>query len=349
MSAKDLPTPDYAQNMRLIGHSDQGGRADGVQLMVHRGYAYIGQMFSKGFSVIDVRDPSRPHAVAYIAAPPNTWNIHLQTHDDLLLVIHAQDMFAAPEFQDERAYYSGALGEKLGSTRGPAGGRSWSAGLAVYDISRGADPRQIGFMRVEGGGIHRIWYTGGRWAYVSALLDGHENVVGEAVEQCGDVGPAPADIPDPMNSSALDRHETDLSRVISPADVVHGEAGRPRSTARKGAGAAEFFAERAAVVGPFVLKLGGGEHVLRMDDEQEIVMRLEVDIPGVGRRRDVSNGARPRGVTHVDDAEPLRKHMPDIGIAAVDHQLNPVSPAALVRVPDQAHVSRIVGCWQIVC
>jgi len=27
--------------MKLIGHSDQGGRADGVQIMVHRGYAYI--------------------------------------------------------------------------------------------------------------------------------------------------------------------------------------------------------------------------------------------------------------------------------------------------------------------
>ena len=58
----DLPKPDYARNMRLIGHSDQGGRPDGVQLMVHRGFAYIGHMFSKGFSVIDVRDPRNPQA-----------------------------------------------------------------------------------------------------------------------------------------------------------------------------------------------------------------------------------------------------------------------------------------------
>jgi len=86
-------------------------------------------------------------------------------------------MFAAPEFQDERAYYSGALGEKLGIARGPAGGRSWSAGLAVYDISRGDNPRQIGFMPVEGGGVHRIWYTGGGWAYVSALLDGFTDYI----------------------------------------------------------------------------------------------------------------------------------------------------------------------------
>ena len=53
----DLPKPDYARNMRLIGHSDQGGRPDGVQVMVHRGLAYIGHMFSKGFSIVDVRDP----------------------------------------------------------------------------------------------------------------------------------------------------------------------------------------------------------------------------------------------------------------------------------------------------
>ncbi len=43
--------------MRLIGHSDQGGRPDGVQLMVHRGFAYIGHMVSQGFSIVDVRDP----------------------------------------------------------------------------------------------------------------------------------------------------------------------------------------------------------------------------------------------------------------------------------------------------
>ena len=54
----ELPKPDYARNMRIIGHSDQGGRPDGVQVMVHRGYAYVGHMFSKGFSVIDVRDAS---------------------------------------------------------------------------------------------------------------------------------------------------------------------------------------------------------------------------------------------------------------------------------------------------
>ena len=60
----ELPRPDFARNMRIIGYSDQGGRPDGVQVMVHRGFAYVGHMFSKGFSVIDVRDPKAPRAVA---------------------------------------------------------------------------------------------------------------------------------------------------------------------------------------------------------------------------------------------------------------------------------------------
>ncbi len=167
----DLPRPDYARRMRIIGYSDQGGRPDGMQLMVHRGHAFVAHMFSGGFSVLDVRDARNPRALTYVPAPPNTWTIHLQTHDDLLLVIHAKDMFGAQEFADEHVYYSGALGKTVGTAQARYA-RDWSAGFAVYDISRPAEPRQIGFMPVEGGGIHRLWYTGGRWAYASVLLDG---------------------------------------------------------------------------------------------------------------------------------------------------------------------------------
>jgi len=187
----DLPKLDHARNMRVVGHSDQGGRPDGVQVIVHRGYAYVGHMFSKGFSVIDVRDPKNPRAVNFIAAPPNTWTIHLQTHGNLLLVINAKDMFAAAEFADERAYYSGALGKTVGTAQAQRV-RDWSAGLAVYDISRPENPRRIGFMPVEGGGIHRVWYAGGRWAYVSVLLDGFTDYIFMTVDMSNPAQPREA-------------------------------------------------------------------------------------------------------------------------------------------------------------
>jgi hypothetical protein len=187
----DLPKPDYARNMRIVGYTDQGGRPDGVQVMVHRGYAYVGHMFSKGFSVIDVRDAKNPRAAGYIAAPANTWNIHLQVANNLLLVIHAKDMFAAAEFADERAYYKGALGKTVGTAEAKRA-RDWSAGLAVYDVSKPEAPRRIGFMEFAGGGIHRVWYTGGAYAYCSVLLDGFTDYIFMTIDMSDPANPREA-------------------------------------------------------------------------------------------------------------------------------------------------------------
>jgi hypothetical protein len=65
----------------------------------------------------------------------------------------------------------------VGTAEKKATTRDWTAGLAVYDVAKPEAPRQIGFMPVDGGGIHRIWYTGGRWAYASALIDGFTDYI----------------------------------------------------------------------------------------------------------------------------------------------------------------------------
>ena len=170
-----LPTPDFARNMKLIGHSDIGGRGDGLQLMVHRGFAYVAHPWSQGFSIVDVRDPRNPGETTYVPAPENTWNIHLQTHDDLLLVINALDLFADVEtFADEKTYYTKSVGE---SVAGAKRKRAWTAGMTVYDISTPDRPRKIGQLDVDGVGFHRLWYVGGRYAYASALLDGFTDYI----------------------------------------------------------------------------------------------------------------------------------------------------------------------------
>ncbi len=166
--------PSFQRNMKLIGHSDQGGRPDGTQIMIDRGCAYVAHIFSGGFSVLDVADPRDIKPVCFLAAPPNTWTIHLQAAEDLLLVVHAKDLFAQEEFADERNYYKGATDIHAHQD---SSARTWSAGLAVYDIALGGRPRQIGFMPVDGIGLHRVWYTGGRWAYASALMDGFSDYI----------------------------------------------------------------------------------------------------------------------------------------------------------------------------
>ena len=42
--------PESASNVKFVGYSDQGGRPDGVQVMVNKGYAFISQPFSGGWS-----------------------------------------------------------------------------------------------------------------------------------------------------------------------------------------------------------------------------------------------------------------------------------------------------------
>ena len=118
--------------------------------MVRNGYAYIGHVCSRGFSVVDVRDPTKPKTVNYVENPPNTWSLHLQVHDDLLLLVHGRDMFAQPEMADERNYYKPKAG-RHDATKAPTV-RNWSAGMAVYDISRPAEPRAD---RLHAGRGHR--------------------------------------------------------------------------------------------------------------------------------------------------------------------------------------------------
>src|SRR4051812_24584760 len=86
--------PEGARNIDFVGHTDQGGRGDGIQVMVARGHAYIGTRVSRGIMVTDVRDPRKPQPVNFVATHPNSVSMHLQAADDLLLHIQEADQRA---------------------------------------------------------------------------------------------------------------------------------------------------------------------------------------------------------------------------------------------------------------
>jgi len=160
-------TPEAARNVEFVGYTDQGGRGDGVQVMVARGHAYVGTRVSRGLMVTDVRDPRNPQPVNFVPTHPNSVCMHLQAADDLLLQIQEADQRALLSAQE---YYGGS--NRVDSRRFGRRGEDYAAGMNVFDISDPANPRKIGSLEVEGLGLHRIWWVGGRYAYASALLDG---------------------------------------------------------------------------------------------------------------------------------------------------------------------------------
>jgi len=151
-----------SRNIKFVSHTDMDGRADGVQIMVHRGYAYVGHGFSNGITTLDVRDLKHPKVVDFIACPPGTRALHLQTHDDLLLAVNAPSVWHMQQFQTDKDYFGGSWAERMKRT-----GNQFTPGIRVYDVSKPEKPAEIGFMPVEGVGPHRIWYVGGRYAYAS--------------------------------------------------------------------------------------------------------------------------------------------------------------------------------------
>ncbi len=170
MIARGDIAPDGARRIRLLGHSDQGGRADGCQVMVNKGHAFVGHIFSAGTSVIDVRDPRNPRTTAFLPCHPGSWAIHQQTHGNLLLRIEEFNFYSV--FNTEKLYYGSSI-EGIAHVQFGRRGEDYSAGLRVYDIADPAAPRAIGFMQVEGLGLHRLWWVGDRYAYASAILDGY--------------------------------------------------------------------------------------------------------------------------------------------------------------------------------
>jgi hypothetical protein len=158
--------PSGAGLIRPLSFTDQGGRPDGVQVMVSGKTLYVGHMFSNGITVMDVADPMQPRPTHFIPAPPNTRTHHLQTSGDLMLVASGADIPTIGRYNPSVSYYEQSF------AGGMKGKGDFAAGIAVYDISRRAEPRQIAFLDLPGIGVNRLWYVGGRYAYVAAHLDG---------------------------------------------------------------------------------------------------------------------------------------------------------------------------------
>jgi hypothetical protein len=167
-AAADEPVPPQGigHRIRHLSYSDQGGRPDGVQVMVNRRHVYVGHMFSDGVTVLDAADPRALKPVGFFTAGAHTRTHHLQVAEDLMLLANGANIVAMQSYDNMRGYFENALADSITQRK------KFRSGLSIHDISRPAQLREIAFLELPGFGVNRLWWPGGRYAYVSAHFDG---------------------------------------------------------------------------------------------------------------------------------------------------------------------------------
>jgi hypothetical protein len=163
------PVPSAA-GLRVLARHDLGGYGDGMQVIRRGDALYVGHTGTTGMgtSVLDVRDPAAPVLVTQWPAPPHSHSHKVQVADGLLLVNQEKFPYRAPASEP------------------------FSAGLAVYELADPLRPRQIGFWRSGGNGVHRIVWAGGRYAHMSATPDGFRDRIWVVIDMADPARPTEA-------------------------------------------------------------------------------------------------------------------------------------------------------------
>jgi hypothetical protein len=161
-----IPQNGIGRRIRHLSYSDIGGRPDSVQVMLNRRHLYVGHMFSNGVTILDATDPRRVRPVGFFTGGDQTRTHHLQVADDLLLLANGANIVAMQSYDNVRGYFENSLADSITNRK------KFRSGLSIHDISKPSAMREIAFLEMPGLGVNRLWWPGGRYAYVSAHFDG---------------------------------------------------------------------------------------------------------------------------------------------------------------------------------
>jgi hypothetical protein len=154
-----IPAGWEASNMRAIGYSDLDGRGGAFKMAIKRvgdrWYMYLGHLWHRGWSIVDVTDPANPRVAKFIPGPDNTWTIQIDLHDNLMLT---------------------AL-EKSGARWGLDPNKPQEEGVLFWDVSDPLNPVQLSHWKTGDNGTHRNGYPGGRYANLAARQPGYDGEI----------------------------------------------------------------------------------------------------------------------------------------------------------------------------
>ena len=183
------------KNIEQVGYHDLQKRPAFQIVMQKCGekyYLYCASWRHNGWSILDVTDPTNPKMIQFKEGPwinedcrdgQNTCKI--QVADGLMLTAH---------------------GTMAGFLTGcPEGCPAW-CGLMVWDVKTDpTDPKLLGTFECPGGqGVHRSFYNGGRYAYITGCDNGYESFILRII-----------DLADPA-------HPVEAGRYCVPEQIIQG-------------------------------------------------------------------------------------------------------------------------------
>ena len=158
----EVPKGYLKHNIEPIGYHDLNHKPAfklAMQEVNGRWYLYLAHLWHRGWSILDVTDPSSPQLVKFIPGPENTWTIQIQVAEGKMITALER---IAPGW---------------GGTEGP-----YSEGFFISDVADPAKPRRIGHFQTGSTGTHRNFYDGGNIVHAAAGAPGLVGKIYRAVD-----------------------------------------------------------------------------------------------------------------------------------------------------------------------
>jgi hypothetical protein len=153
----------FAHNVDLLGYDDLKGKPAfklAMQEVGGRWYLHMAHLWHRGWSILDVTDPTAPEYARFIPGPENTWTIQIQVADGKMIT---------------------AL-ERIAPGWGGAEDKPFSEGFLIWDVSDPKNPRQLGHYRTNSTGTHRNFYDGGALVHVAGGAPGFDGKIYHIVD-----------------------------------------------------------------------------------------------------------------------------------------------------------------------
>lgn len=248
-----------------------------------------------GFEVFDVSDPRRPERVASVAVPDSSGQLTLGGN---LLIVAQQIPYAKGAPQESP--FMGVASEP----------RSLAT---LFDVSDPRNPRKVSTWSAKGWGTHRNVYPGGRYAYMSAWVEGFKGQATLVV----------LDVSDPANPRPVGQWWQPGQR--------DGEPARPRPNGYHGPAIASPDGRRlTAAYTPSLVNLDIGDPT-----RPSLIGKLDFSpLPDVGAQALHTAIPLPGGMVHVN-TEPSK---PDcdkesLNFAAIVDNKDPATPRLAAFYP----------------